>query len=279
MLHLRLFLMRFAIIGVFALLTVQLWRLQVLESGRFSRQADGNRIRIETVDAPRGVMYDRAGRILIRNEPSFRVSLVPAGVPADVAPAVLLELANLLDLPLTDDEALARADSEGRTETPDPIDADACLDPQNNRVYYGLQECFDYVDNYAPYRPIVLTDEAPREVAFTLRERAPQLPGVLIEVYPQRRYLYGPLLAHILGYVAPITEDFLERASKRFEYEISDVIGVAGLEAGTEALLRGQKGRKVVEKDVVGREIRVLQEEPPLPGNNVFLTIDLDLQG
>lgn len=277
-LRVRLLLLRLTVLVMFTVLVAQLWRLQILEGGRFSRQADGNRIRIETVDAPRGVMYDRRGRILIRNEPSFRVSLVPAGVPRAITSTLLVELAHLLDLPLTDTRALARADRQGRTDDPAPIDASACRDAEKNKIYYGLQECFNYVSEVAPYRPIILSNNAPREIAFVIRERSPELPGVLVEVDARRRYLYGPLLAHILGYVAPITQDYLERASKRFEYEANDVVGAAGLEAGAEAIVRGRKGRKVVEKDVVGREVRVLQESPPVPGDNVFLTIDLDLQ-
>ncbi|HBY98993.1 MAG TPA: penicillin-binding protein 2 [Chloroflexi bacterium] len=274
----RLLLVRLAVLVIFMLLAAQLWRLQILEGGRFSRQADGNRIRVETVNAPRGVMYDRRGRILIRNEPSFQVSLVPAGVPGTVTNTLLIELASLLDLPLTDAQALAHADKQGRTDEPAPIDASACVDTQTNKTFYGLRECFNYVSSVAPYRRIILSESTPREIAFAIRERGPELPGVLVNVESQRHYLYGPLFAHMLGYVAPITQDFLERASKRFEYEPNDVVGTAGLEAGAEALVRGRKGHEVVEKDVVGREVRVLQEVPPVPGSNVFLTVDLDLQ-
>lgn len=274
----RLLLIGLSILLVFTVLTAQLWRLQILEGGRFSRQADGNRIRIETVDAPRGVMYDRSGRILIRNEPSFKVSLVPAGVPERVTNTLLVDLASLLKLPLTNTQALAQADSQGRTTEPAPIDASACVDSETKQTHYGLEECFNYVNRVAPYRRIILSDDTPRDVAFAIRERGPALPGVLVEVEARRRYLYGPLFAHILGYVAPITQDFLERASKRFEYDPNDVAGAAGLEAGAEALVRGRKGHEVVEKDVAGREVRVLEAAPPIPGNNIFLTIDLDLQ-
>lgn len=268
--RIRLILLRVGIVLVFSLLLARLWQIQFVEGPRYQLQADGNRFKVESVPAPRGVVYDRYGRVLVRNEPTFNVDVVPAGVPQDEQDHVLTTLASLLDLPLTNRQALARASRVGRTEKPEAIDSE-CGEP-------GLLECFERASAAAPYRPIRVGDSIARETAFKIREQSLFLPGVSVNTRAQREYLFGPLLSHILGYVAPVTEDFLSSASSSEAYALDDYAGVAGIEKSMERELRGESGQKLVEKNVFGREVRVLEENSPEPGNNLFLTIDLNLQ-
>lgn len=268
--RIRLILLRVGILLVFTLLLARLWQVQFIEGSRYQLQADGNRFKIESVPAPRGVIYDRYGRVLVRNEPTFNVDVVPAGVPENEEEHVLTTLAGLLDIPLTNQQALARASRIGRTETPKAIDPE-CGEP-------GLRECFERAATMAPYRPIRVGNSIARETAFKIREQSLFLPGVAVNTRAQREYLFGPLLSHILGYVAPVTEDFLSGASSSEAYTLDDRAGAAGIEKSMERELRGQSGQKLVEKDVFGREVRVLEENPPEPGNNLFLTLDMNLQ-
>lgn len=265
----RLFWFRLAVVLAFLVLLARLWQLQILEGERYRLQATGNRFVIETIPSPRGVMYDRFGRILVRNVPTFNVTIVPAAVPEDQEERVLRELAAVLDIPLTNYAAQASASLSDQMDEPAPLDPD-CGEP-------GLLECFEAAKQ-APYRPLTVGRNVAPEKAFVLMEETPFLPGVSVDPKPQRAYLYGPLLSHVLGYVLPVSQEFLEQAPSSEEYELTDEAGAAGLEASLERELRGRKGRRLVEKDVFGRPVRVLWETPPEPGHNVFLTIDLELQ-
>ncbi len=267
----RLVWLRLLVLLVFAVLAARLWQLQILEGDRYRLQAAGNRFALQTVPAPRGVIYDRIGRILARNVVSFDVTVVPASVPEEQEETILRTLAALLDIPLNNYAALAQASlgEDSVADPPPPLDPN-CGEP-------GLLECFR-VAKQAPYRAIRVGRDVPADRAFQLLEQAVFLPGVFVEPKPKRLYVYGPLLGHILGYMMPVSQEFLEQAPSSEEYELVDEAGVAGVEASFERELRGRKGRKLVEKDVFGREVRVLYEVPPEPGYNIFLTIDVDLQ-
>ncbi|MDQ7029684.1 MAG: penicillin-binding protein 2 [Ardenticatenia bacterium] len=267
----RLTWLRLFVVLAFVLLAVRLWQLQILEGDRYRLQAAGNRFTLQTVPAPRGVIYDRIGRILARNVVAFDVTIVPASVPEAQEEAILRALATMLDIPLDNYAALAQA----RLGNDDVADGPPPLDPNCGEP--GLLECFRAAKE-TPYRPLLVGRDVAPEKAFQLLEQTPFLPGVFVDPKPKRRYLYGPLLSHILGYMLPVSQEFLEQAPSSEEYELVDEAGVAGVEASFERELRGRKGRKLVEKDVFGREVRALYEVPPEPGYNIFLTIDLDLQ-
>jgi penicillin-binding protein 2 len=105
----------------------------------------------------------------------------------------------------------------------------------------------------------------------------PVTPGLKLLIKPTREYLAGPYLAHILGYVGPIAEDEYE-ALKDSGYLLQDYTGKTGVEFTYESVLRGRPGKKLIEVDALGRELKVISERRPLDGSNLLLTIDLDLQ-
>jgi penicillin-binding protein 2 len=195
----------------------------------------------------------------VRNVPSFYVSVVPAYLPEDEEEAreVLVRLAVLLDIPYTS------AEQEGEGE----------------EGVLGVHEMIEEVPYVAPYRPIVVKRNVEREKALLLAQETGNLPGVSVEVESVRDYPYGPLLSQVLGYLLPIPEEG-EQAYRDQGYDpATDRIGSAGVEATYEGVLRGQKGEQVVEADVLGRVLRVVEERtPPVPGENVYLTLDLELQ-
>ena len=128
-----------------------------------------------------------------------------------------------------------------------------------------------------PFAPVIVKDGLDQAAAFRLREQLPLLPGVQVVVDPVRRYLAGEVLSDVLGYTGRVDEEDFALLEDR-GYLASDRIGKAGVEAAYEAYLRGTVGRKEIEKDATGRELRTIAEDPATPGNNLVLSIDLDLQ-
>ncbi len=246
--RLRLALFRLTILLLFAGLMIRLWRLQIVEADRYRAWADENRFRLVSTEAPRGIIYDRQGRILVRNTPSFSVEIMPAYLPHEEGARrqVLAHLAELLDMPF-----LSAASLEERLA--------------------GTE--------LAPFQPMIVAQDVGRETAFVIAEEHLNLPGVNLRIIPTRQYTEGPLTAHILGYVGRIPAERAEEYLARGYDSHLDRVGLAGVEYTFEEELRGRKGQKYIEVDVAGREVRtvgVAQEDSP--GHNLILTLDLDLQ-
>jgi len=248
------------ILCVFAVFARRLWYLQFVRGEYYRGRADRQRLRAVTIPAARGIVYDRDGTSLVRNVPGFDVTLVPAYLPEDqdVAEDVLIRLAMLLDMPYT------TAGGQPGAEEPEP----------------GLRELVQAVPYSARYRPLVVVRGIERDTALLVAQEAMALPGVSVDVEPLRSYPYGPLVSQVLGYLLPIPEGSEDEYVAQGYDLATDRVGVAGIEAIYEDELRGEKGQQIVEDDVLGRTIRIIEERAqPSPGNNIYLTIDLDLQG
>jgi penicillin-binding protein 2 len=271
--RMRVLLFRCLIILVFIALSLQLWRLQIIEGKEYRLRADNNRFRTEMLDAPRGVIYDRRGTIQVRNRPSFTVRLIPANVPDDEVEreSEFALLASLLDMPVTADPndnrlALAREAFQPLAFPPPPI-----RNPKGIRQAYqeGL---------IVPYNPTVLKTGVDKETAALISELMVRTPGVDLTIEPVRQYLNGPLTAQVLGYVGHIPEEEIDRY-RAAGYEQNDPVGLTGVELTYEEQLRGRRGHKTIEVDVSGREVRTVGSVvEPVPGNNLVLTLDTDLQ-
>jgi penicillin-binding protein 2 len=254
----------------FLVLIGQLWRLQIDQGAFYRRLADHNRLRRITVPGPRGVIYDRNGHILVRNRPSFVVALVPADLPEDPEEeaAVIHRLAELLDAP---------------TEPTAPGKSLPALGGALPRFRLRLSEAEmrEHVANARlgnAYMPVPVATQIDRELAFQVEELRHTLPGVHVIVEPVREYLAGPLMAHLLGYMGPIPEAEADTYAEK-GYSPNDLVGLTGLEYTYEQELRGRAGSRLIEVDVLGREVRTVAEESaPVPGHNLILTIDLTLQ-
>ena len=257
---LRVVLLGLLIVGIFTFFVRRLWQFQFVEGQAYREEAEEQSTALITVPASRGVIYDRTGERLVRNVPSFSVTVVPANLPDDEDEArdVLIRLAVLLDLPYTG----SGTEGEGEVE-----------------ATLGIREMIEEVPYVAPYRPIVLKRNVDRQEALLVAQEAGHLPGVSVEVESVRDYPYGSLVSQVLGYLLPISEE-REEAYREQGYDPStDRVGTAGIEATYEDALRGEKGEQIVEEDVLGRVRRVVEERAaPVPGDNVYLTLDLDLQ-
>ncbi|HWP34071.1 MAG TPA: penicillin-binding protein 2 [Thermodesulfobacteriota bacterium] len=228
------------VMAVFALLLFRLWYLQVIQGDRFRNLSESNRVRVRVVTAPRGIIHDVKGRILVDNRPAFDVYLVPEDVPN--LPEALERVGRLLGL---SDEELADRLRRARGQP--------------------------------PWRPLLVKGDVSRDDVALVETRKLDLPGVFIEVGQRRAYRYGRLAAHLLGYMGEISDAELKRPEYR-EYRQGEFIGKVGVERRYERYLRGVHGQKHIEVDAAGREVAFLREVPAIPGKDLYLTIDLDLQ-
>ncbi len=254
----RVYVLGLIILAVFGFFARRLYHLQFVQGHQYTYEAEQQSTKVITVPAWRGMIYDRSGERLVRNVPSFKVTVVPAYLPSDEEQAreVLIRLAVLLDVPYTS------ANQEGE---------------DNPRL--GVWEMVEEVPYAAPYQPIVIKRNVERERALLVAQETSNLPGVAVEVESVREYPQGPLVSQILGYLLPIPEEAEERYRAQGYDPATDRVGSAGVEASYEDRLRGQKGEQIVEADVLGRIRRVVEERSaPIPGGNVHLTLDLELQ-
>jgi penicillin-binding protein 2 len=240
---LRLRILASLVVVLFAALTTRLWFLQVLAAERYRAEADRNAVRIVEVPAPRGVIRDRSGTdlgILVNNRPSL-VLTIDRQQAGDDKERILLELSELLGVPAS--ELGARLDT----------------------------------DLYYPYSPIPVAVDVPKRVAFYVKEHQDRFPGVEVAPTPVRNYPHGSLAAHVLGYLGQVTEEQLE-APAFADYDPGDLVGVAGVEAVYERDLAGQEGLVKYRVNSVGQNLGKIGERRPVPGNDVWLTIDADIQ-
>ncbi|HSJ15220.1 MAG TPA: penicillin-binding protein 2 [Longimicrobiales bacterium] len=233
---------RIIIIAVMAFLATALIRLQVLHGEQYARVARENRMRPLPIPAPRGTIYDRHGQVIAENVPGYQIQLMP-GSP-DTMDAQIARLRPILGL--TDGD-ITRAKRKWQRQS---------------------------------HLPMVLMADAPPLSVARLEERRYQFPGVLVHEYAKRRYSAGDAVAHIIGYVSEISEEELKRPEFA-GYEQGRWIGKSGLERQYEAHLGGTPGMRFLEVDAWGRIKRWLPEEmgkPPVPGRDLQLHLDLDLQ-
>lgn len=229
-----------AFMGVLGL---RMRHLQVDQADEFRLLAEENRINIRLIPPARGEIFDRNGRTLAINEPSYRITIVRED--AGDVDAVIAKLSNLVELDAT---ALNRAMTEMKRSP--------------------------------PFLPVTLAERITWEEMSRVAVNAPALPGITPEVGLSRRYLYDGDFAHVIGYVGPVSDYDLSKIEDpdqlllipRFQ------IGKVGVEAKREEALRGKAGTKRVEVNAVGRVMRELDRREGLAGADMQLTIDQRLQ-
>ncbi|MBP1700355.1 MAG: peptidoglycan glycosyltransferase, partial [Deltaproteobacteria bacterium] len=224
----------------FLLIFIRLWSLQVIKGSDLRHLSENNCIRLRENPADRGMLLDRHGNILAHNRPSFEVSLVPEDLRAN--PGVLTEVGELLNM------------TQGEIEEK--------IKAQKRRT---------------PFNPVKIKSDIDWNKLALLETNRVHLPGLIVDVRPRRAYDYGDLASHLIGYLGEVDENEL-RQSREFPYRMGAQIGKYGVEYRWENDLRGSDGGQQIEVDALGREIRPLGVVEPFPGNNLFLTIDLELQ-
>jgi len=214
--------------------------LQLVEHDTYAARAENNRVRLRAVAPNRGLILDRHGRVLAENRPAYRLVLVPERTPDP-------------------ESALARVD-----ELVGLSDAE--------REQFRLHR-----SRSRPFQPVPLkTDLDDEQVARLALERH-HLDGLEIEPYLTRHYPYGAALAHVVGYVARLDADDLARLDPD-NYRATTHTGKTGIERRYEDRLHGTSGFERVETNARGRTVRVLERSAPTPGEDLRLSLDLDVQ-
>jgi penicillin-binding protein 2 len=235
---------RIAFFGVFAaivfsILLGRLWFLQILMGTELSAQAESNRIRAIPLNAPRGIIYDRNGKILVQNRPGLVISVIPSVVEKE--PAVLKRLTSILGMPLADIK------KKLNEKTADPL------------------------------KPRVIKEDADDKAVVFIKEHQSDFSGVKIQVEGIRDYPYGQLASHILGYVGEVSDEELQKEEFK-PYNLGDIIGKTGVERTYESFLKGEKGEQRLEVNASGDPLKILSTKDAIPGHNLVLTIDKDVQ-
>ena len=220
----------------FLVVAAQLGYLQILSGERLAALSDRNRLRLRPIVAPRGILFDRTGLPLVDNRPAFTLVVVPRDVP-DLG-ALVERLAALLQVPATE-----------------------------------LRDRLGRVSSDSPW-PVRLSRGLTLEEVARIEEWRLELPGVTVEVEPQRAYPGVRFAAHLLGYVREASDQDLGRSGLRR----GDLVGQAGLERLHDEHLRGRDGGEQVEVDAYGRLIRVLDRREPVSGAHMHTTIDRRIQ-
>lgn len=254
----RLLLLGLVLPLVLTIYALRLYRLQVVEAEQWVARAHEQRTELVSLPAPRGLIYSRDGEPLVRNVPAFQVVIIPAYLPEDEVrrETELRRLAALLGIPYSQSGAQP-----------------------------GLREQVERVLDagspaYAPYDPLIVASNVDRTVALIIAQGQEfAFPGVRVDVVSRRQYPRGSLVSQLVGYMGAIPAEKAKEYTDRGYDPATDRIGYAGVEATLESWLRGTPGQRYQETDILGRVVRVLGDEiPPVPGHNVYLTIDLELQ-
>ncbi|MEE8279426.1 MAG: penicillin-binding protein 2, partial [Alphaproteobacteria bacterium] len=228
--------------GQLALLTAlggRMYYLQVVDSARYRVLAEDNRINLRLLAPPRGRIVDRSGLVLAGNERNYRVVIVPEQTP-DVE------------------------------ETLDKLDAIIPLSDDERRTILGK------VERKRSFVPVNVRENLSWEQVARIEVNAPDLPGVMIDVSHNRHYPFGEAAAHMLGYVAAVSEKELTGDAL---LELPNFrIGKNGIEKAQDLKLRGKAGSSAVEVNAIGRVVRELSRRDGQPGDDVVLTIDMGLQ-
>jgi len=236
---------RIAVVGVivvsmFAALVARLWYLQVMAPSTFTTAARENSVRLVHVDPPRGRLLDRKGHVLVDNRVANTVTVERTATGADLDH----ELAPLAVL-------LGVSEADLRKRMADP--------------------------RFSPYKAVPVAQDVAEDVVIAIREHQDEYPHVKAVELPVREYPLGTVGAHVLGYVGEINADELAN-KKSAGYRLGDRIGKTGAEAAFESLLRGTPGIEKFAVDSRGVVLRSLGADDPVPGSDVQLTLDVDIQ-
>jgi penicillin-binding protein 2 len=224
----------------FVVFTVRLFQLQILEGADLRDRSLRNSVRTLVLEAPRGEILDREGRVLAANRPAYRVQVIPSELQT---PGHTFEaLGQLLERPSAQLVALVGRPT-GR----------------------------------ARFQPVELDGDMGDDRLARVEGHRFAMPGVMTDMRPRRHYVEGARAAHLLGTIGEIQQGQL--GQERFQgYKAGAIVGQIGLEEGLEAHLRGRAGGRNVIVDVAGREMREIEKILPVPGGRAVLNIDLDLQ-
>ena len=240
LIHSRLVTMGVILVLLALILVTRIWYLQIYSFQRFEVLSKDNRVRIVAVPPVRGQIFDRKGRVVAENIPVFTLEIIPDAV--DDMGELLDELAKIIQ-----------------------------ISPNQIRKFKGL------VRTRPDFESQVLKLSLNRDEVARFFVNQYRFKGAQVHARSQRNYPYGGEMVHVLGYVGRINQRDLERIDQK-AYKGTEYIGKLGIEAKYEDHLLGKAGFEHVETNAHGRRVRVLDRNPPVSGNDIYLNIDAELQ-
>ncbi len=245
------------IFAVFLIFVIRMYELQVVHHSEFQDDADENRLKTLLIAARRGAIFDRNDRRLAFNVPAFNITIVPAQLPdeEEAELAVYNRLSALVNVPPTREIA-----------------------EQASQFVRSLQELVQEGAGIEPFRPVIVAQDVPQLAAMQILEERIYMPGVDIEPVSVREYPTGELTTHIIGYMGPIPAEEAEELKALGYNPAFDRIGYDGVERYLESRLAGVRGSILREVDVAVEVVKVVEQLEPIPGQNVRLTVDTELQ-
>jgi penicillin-binding protein 2 len=235
----RLAVASYVIVGMVGVLLLGFWKLQVIDADKYSSMAERNRVRYIPVIAPRGRMLDRDGRVLVDNRPAFSVLLLRDDLK--LVEKHLPAISEGLDMPLAD-----------------------------------LREQLTNTRNLPKFQPIIIKPDASQGDIDFIESHRSDIPVLEMISVSRRRYPAGVFLAHAVGYVGEVSEQQIEASNSKFRP--GDFVGKTGLERQYNDQLQGTDGMRRVVVNSVGQEVDRLSTQEAIPGKQIQLSIDYDLQ-
>ena len=228
------------VIFIFLGLILRMMYLQLYRGDKYAYLAEKNRFKLKKIESPRGKIYDRNGKLVVTNGAGYRLVYLKE---RDNNPEIVKEISEITDY---DDEFIKK------------------------RIKNG--EIFPYT------RENVLVESLDEETAHKLMEKIIDYPYLQVQTYSKRRYLYDTTASHSIGYVKKISEKEYEKL-KDEGYSPRDIIGKDGLERTYDKELQGEDGYEYIEVNAFNRvQRRVAEEKVPVPGKNLYMTLDMELQ-
>jgi penicillin-binding protein 2 len=225
---------------ILILLAGRVFVLNTIQGEKYQSMAERNSLRMLAIPAPRGIIYDRAGQALVQNIPTLDLAVVPSDLPRE---------------------------EERRIQERELLSGIIDIDQEIATTVFGVKG--------STVAPLLLKAGLTQEEMLIFLGRKEDFPGVVVVQSAEREYKDGLIFSHLIGYEGKIKQQELDAYP---EYGSSDTIGKEGVEKAYEVFLRGKKGAQRVEVDALGRVKKELGIVQPIPGNDVILHINADLQ-
>lgn len=224
---------------LFGIFIFRLWDLQLIKGGEYKKIDESNRLRVIDIHAPRGIIHDRNDKPLVKNIPTFDISIVKEDLPKD--PESLAYLGRLIGL---------------------------SLDEIKHKIA---------TTSVKPFESFKLKQNVSFKEVARVEARKVDFPGLQVDVVGGREYIYGSSSSHVIGYLGRLALKQLDDP-EYMDVPRESFVGQFGVEKFYDKMLRGVAGKKVIEVDALGSIVRVARIQRPVKGEKIKLTIDIDLQ-
>ena len=251
-------------VGVlFSVLTGRLFYLQLIKGGTYRDMADDNRISLQPLLASRGRIFDRDKRLLVENTPDYQLSIIPELAGQQVLGGMSTSSVHFVKRGSGKQAGLHRLLRQ--------LKRFLQLDDKE------IQTILKRARRQRAFLPLTIKTHLTWKELSQVEARIHALPGVTIEIQPLRHYPLGSLSSHVIGYIGEVVESD-RRHFPNLNFRLGTLLGKSGVERSMESKLRGVEGFREVEVNAFGRQVRELRRTPAHPGQDLYLTLDMDLQ-